>query len=833
MNKYILKSTLALAVIMMASSCETTDYNETYFGDDGYDPKPAITDIQTIELTLTSDDYAAIASNSTNVSNAEAAGLSSELSAVATNECFSDSITGSDYIPAYLESLYGSYLSVGSRVNITYNTATDSPEELTYIMAGTSYTLTSDDYATAWGEEGVAYFTPSVSAASKLPTILKASLPDAEAGDYAIVTYSYSATEPSTGSDEEEEEEAVNDAIVATFDGSELPTAYPEDETVTVGGYDFVLNGVANFSTLYDSVTGPIQFVKSTSYLYNAVAIDGLTRLVITLSNSYNNFTVYAGTEANPLATAIDGVEEDSEVTYTLPSGSTYITICNEGTYTAYANQFDIYAEESPYDRISEAADVANSGNEFFVKGTVAATCTAGFILSDSSAAIYVYSSGHSYEVGDMLTIEGATSTYSNVTQFSASSVTITELGSGSMSYPTAAVMSGADFADYVADPSAQYVQFTGTLTVSGSYATIVVEGSDYTVSVNSSSADFSALSDSEVTFTGYINGYYGTKAYAVATSIESATSVASAPARASAAVVTSTLNAVYQFNGTSWSAADNTVILNSDDYTAMGSTYGNLSGTQPETYLPIYLGINYPYAVEGDYIDVVYKFYDSSTYYKASRFNKEGSDWVMYNNVEVVASSPFECMESGWSYNPSLTITFLPTSNDFATAYYQTAVDIITAEYGSDSGYLTSYGNTEYFSGCSSYYNNVAWRYDYILSAWTAAGVDFSPYVISGGEANLKALYAQLEENLASTFSKMLAAVHPDINAVSGMDVLYRVQYFAFVGKYDNDLPSHEMVFKVVSKGEFEFVEINVLQESYDYLSDENITYVLSTYGG
>lgn len=839
MNKYILKSTLALAVIMMASSCETTDYNETYFGDDGYDPKPSITDIQTIELTLTSDDYAAIASNSTNKSKAEAAGLSSELSAVATNECFSDSITGSDYIPAYLESLYGTYLSVGSRVNVTYNTAADSPEELTYIMAGTSYTLTSDDYALAWGEEGVSYFTPSVSATSNLPAILKASLPDAVAGDYALVTYSYSATEPSTGSDsdsdseEEDDEVIVNDAIVATFDGSELPTAYPENETVTVGGYDFVINSVANFSTVYESTTGPIQFKSSVSYLYNAVAIDGLTRLVITLSNSYNNFTVYAGTEANPSATAIDGVTVDSEVTYTLPSGTTYITICNEATYTAYADQFDIYAEESPYDRISEAADVANSGNTFFVKGTVAATCTAGFILSDSSAAIYVYSSGHSYEIGDMLTIEGATSTYSNVTQFSASSVTITELGSGSMSYPAVTVMSGADFDDYVADPSAQYVQYTGTMTVSGNYINIAVEGSSKTLSVNASSADYSSLSGSEVTVTGYINGCYSSYVYTVATSIESAAAVASAPARASAAVVTSTINAVYKFNGTSWSLADDTVMLNSDDYTAMGSTYGNLSGTQPETYLPIYLGINYPYAVDGDYIDVVYKFYDGSTYFKASRFNKEGSAWVMYNNVEVVASSPFECMDAGWSYNPSLTITFLPTTNDFATAYYQTAVDIISAEYGSDSGYLTSYGNTEYFSGCSSYYNNVAWRYDYILSAWTAAGVDFTPYAISGGETNLKALYAQLEENLASTFSKMLAAIHPDINAVSGMDVLYTVQYFAFVGKYDNDLPSHEMVFKVVGKGEFEFVEINVLQEAYDYLSDENITYVLSTYGG
>ncbi len=798
MNKYILKSTIALAVIMMASSCETTDYNDTYFGDDGYDSKPAITDIQTIELTLTSEDYAAIASNATNVSNAEAAGLSSELAAIATNECFSDSISGSDYIPAYLESLYGTYLSVGSRVNITYNTAADSPEELTYIMAGTSYTLTSDDYATAWGEEGVSYFTPSVSAASNLPTILKASLPDAEAGDYAIVTYSYSATEPSTGSDEEEEEVLIQGFGDFMVDSSTVAIT-ETDGTFVVNGISFDYAGLS-----MDSSYGTIYIESTVSgYIKNTNAIRGLQEIIVE-GNGYvkTNLVVYAGATADSLE-VVESVSDagsgwGSFYSYIMPEGTEFVMfgIPDGATYDATLSGIEFNIAED-FSVNSDTVTVVDTDGTFDVNGIsfdyvgLSMDASYGTIYIESTVSGYIKNTtamtglkeiiveGNGYVKTNLYLTVGATA--DDLTEL----VSVSDAGSGWGSFYSYIVPEGTEFVSFGIPDGATY--------------DATLSGIDFVFGETSTASVSPAL-------------------------------VASAPARASAAVVTSALNAVYQFNGTSWSAADNTVILNSDDYTAMGSTYGNLSGTQPETYLPIYLGINYPYAVEGDYIDVVYKFYDSSTYYKASRFNKEGSDWVMYNNVEVVTSSPFECMESGWSYNPSLTITFLPTTNDFATAYYQTAVDIITAEYGSDSGYVTSYGNTEYFSGCSSYYNNVAWRYDYILSAWTAAGVDFTPYAVSGGETNLKALYAQLEENLASTFSKMLAAIHPDINAVSGMDVLYRVQYFAFVGKYDNDLPSHEMVFKVVGKGEFEFVEINVLQEAYDYLSDENITYVLTT---
>ncbi|MFR9525094.1 MAG: hypothetical protein SNI91_02920 [Rikenellaceae bacterium] len=797
MNKYILKSTLALAVIMMASSCETTDYNDTYFGDDGYDSKPAITDVQTLTMTLTSADYAAIAANATNVYNAEKLGLEDELAAVATNECFSDNISGADYIPAYLDALYGTYLSAGSRANVTYNASVDAPEELSFIMAGTTYTVSDDDYASVWGEDVAAtYFTPSVSAESNLPTILKSSLPDAEAGDYALVTYAYSATEPSTGGAEEEggeEEEPLVQGFGDFMVDASTVTITETDGTFVVNGIPFEYVGLSQ-----DSSYGTIYIESTVSgYIKNTAAISGLQEIIIE-GNGYvkTNIVVYAGATADSLE-VVESVSDagsgwGSFYSYIMPEGTQFVKfgIPDGATYDASLSGIEFNVAED-FSINSTTVAVTDADGSFTVNGIsfdhvgLTQDASYGTIYIESTVSGYIKNTtampglqeviieGNGYVKTNLLVTVGATA--DDLTEL----VSVSDAGSGWGSF----------------------------------YSYIIPEGTEFI----SFGIPDEATHDASLSGIDFIFGD---------------ASSASAPAKASAAVVTSTLNAVYQFDGSAWSAADNTVMLSSADYTAMGSTYGNLSGTQPETLVPIYLGINYPYAVEGDYIDVVYKFYDGSTYYKASRFNKEGSDWVMENNVEVVVDSPFECMESGWNYNPSMTITFLPTTNDFASAYYQTAIDIISAEYGSDSGYISSYGNTEYFSGCSSYYNNLSWRYDYILNAWTAAGVDFTPYAVAGGADNIKAMYAQLEANLASTFAKMLAVHHPDVEAASGMDVLYTVQYFAFIGKYDNDLPSHEMVFKVSGKGEFEFVEINVLQSAYDYLSDENITYVLSTYG-
>ena len=111
------------------------------------------------------------------------------------------------------------------------------------------------------------------------------------------------------------------------------------------------------------------------------------------------------------------------------------------------------------------------------VYGTVYAAGTAGFVLGDATGYIYTYYNGHSYAVGDELIIEGAVSQYQGFNQFT-NTATITKTASGqSLTYPTPVVLDGAAADAWIADPAIKYVSMTGTLTVSGNYYNVTIEG--------------------------------------------------------------------------------------------------------------------------------------------------------------------------------------------------------------------------------------------------------------------------------------------------------------------------------------------------------------------
>lgn len=321
-----------------------------------------------------------------------------------------------------------------------------------------------------------------------------------------------------------------------TIDGSsntDFPTAASSEDVVYVtGGASFVLNNT--YLSSYGSITS-----TSGGYLYNLTAFEGLTQVVVTEDYQYYNYTLCAGTEVKP-TTEVSYTKDGNYYIYEIPAGSKYITLINNGSYAAYGDVLDFYfdslgdtaelggdepdePEDTEYNTIAEAASFDNAGNTYKVAGTVVARCYAGFIISDDTAAIYVYGSGSTYNVGDTLTVEGATSTYNGAAQFSASTATITVTGSASVTYPTPTVMSGSDMNDYSSNISVKYVEYAGTLAVSGSYYNVTVEGSDRSMSLNSS-ADI-ALADydgHEVVITGYLVSCSSYYIYTVVTGVES-----------------------------------------------------------------------------------------------------------------------------------------------------------------------------------------------------------------------------------------------------------------------------------------------------------------------
>ena len=77
-------------------------FNETYLP--GYDNNGEITNVQEMEITLSEDDYSAIAKNSANKAIAEAAGEEAvaALSAIGKNNYFASQDEAATYVPGWL-----------------------------------------------------------------------------------------------------------------------------------------------------------------------------------------------------------------------------------------------------------------------------------------------------------------------------------------------------------------------------------------------------------------------------------------------------------------------------------------------------------------------------------------------------------------------------------------------------------------------------------------------------------------------------------------------------------------------------------------------------------
>ena len=107
MNKNIFsKIALMAGVALMALSCQTDYFNEHYLP--GYNNDGTITDVQEASITLTDDDYAAIAKNSTNVALAQAEGeeATAALAAIGKNKYFATQDEVAAYMPAFIDAKY-------------------------------------------------------------------------------------------------------------------------------------------------------------------------------------------------------------------------------------------------------------------------------------------------------------------------------------------------------------------------------------------------------------------------------------------------------------------------------------------------------------------------------------------------------------------------------------------------------------------------------------------------------------------------------------------------------------------------------------------------------
>lgn len=261
---------------------------------------------------------------------------------------------------------------------------------------------------------------------------------------------------------------------------------------------------------------------------------------------------------------------------------------------------------------------------------------------------------------------------------------------------------------------------------------------------------------------------------------------------------------ALYKYDGSKWTVATEATMLSAEDYTAMGQKYGNLSSTAlPADYLPAYLNNTVAYPTEGMSQTVAYFYYgtDKTTTLRADEYIFENGKWTKPAATE---EKSFQIVKANgaWMYDPSVVIN-LPAGKgiEVSATFYQAATDWVWENVDTKNGiatkgdgYVTSYGNNEYYTGSSAYQNNVDWRVSAITGQYADGFAGMSE----------EEILETVKNNLIEVYSHVLAKLYPTANAIEGLEVTYTINFVVYDGASHN----YQIVYKVTGPATFEYVE-------------------------
>ncbi len=161
------------------------------------------------------------------------------------------------------------------------------------------------------------------------------------------------------------------------------------------------------------------------------------------------------------------------------------------------------------------------------------------------------------------------------------------------------------------------------------------------------------------------------------------------------ASTVTENRGDYYTYTGSEWDKVSGVYFIGSADFDSMGEEsgqpgrYNNFgSSTPPDDYLPTFLNIKYPYALEGDELIVVYDYYSSTSgaQLRGNLYTKSSGAWSGY---ESTISTTLQFGHDGANWVPDNTIKYTLTGSD-----YDYIVETYKDIYPGGVANLSSYGN-------------------------------------------------------------------------------------------------------------------------------------------
>ncbi len=258
--------------------------------------------------------------------------------------------------------------------------------------------------------------------------------------------------------------------------------AFNTDETTfTNNGVTLNTTKGSTDSRIWKSAKGVYDFrVYKTATMTIAAPEGGVITSIAFDGSTVNSFSANSGTVdgKNWTGAATSVVFTWAKDAGTQKINSITVTFSTDGSVTPDPEEPEGGEGEGEVTYLTIAEVIAAGAGEAATKGTVVATYARGFLMNDGTGSILVYQgSDKGIIAGDAVTVSGTTSVYGGLLQFGNTAV-VEKTGTATVEHPTATVMDGAAMDAYLAAPAIQYVEYTGTLTISDKgYYNVAVDG--------------------------------------------------------------------------------------------------------------------------------------------------------------------------------------------------------------------------------------------------------------------------------------------------------------------------------------------------------------------